>query len=57
LILGVIVAFTAGLLVWMAAWAFGVKAIDAFLVTIAITLAAVTARTVMPFVKEQLGRE
>ncbi len=57
MILGVIVAFTAGLLVWMAAWAFGVKAIDAFLVTIAITLAAVTARTVMPFVKEQLGRE
>lgn len=55
--MGVIVAFTAGLLVWMAAWAFGVKAIDGFLVTIAITLAAVTARTVTPFVKEQLGRE
>ncbi len=55
--MGVVIAFTAGLLVWMAAWSFGVKAIDAFLITIAITLAAVTARTVMPFLKEQLGRE
>ncbi len=55
--MGVIAAFTAGLLVWIAAWAFGVKAIDAFLVTIAITLAAVTVRTALPHVREQLGRE
>jgi hypothetical protein len=54
---GVLVAFTVGLVFWIAAWAFGVKAFDAFLVTIALTITAATVRLVAPFVKQLLGRE
>jgi hypothetical protein len=53
----VIVALTVGLVFWLAAWAFGAKAFDAFLVTVAITLGAATVRIVAPFVNQFLGRE
>jgi hypothetical protein len=53
----VLVALTVGLVFWIAAWAFGIKAFDAFLVTIAVTLGAATARLMAPFVNQLLGRE
>jgi hypothetical protein len=53
----VLAAFTTGLVFWMSAWALGFKAFDAFLVTIAITLAAVTYELTKPFVEQLLGRE
>jgi hypothetical protein len=53
----VIVALTVGLVFWLTAWAFGAKAFDAFLVTVAITLGAATVRIVKPFVDQLLGRE
>ncbi len=46
-----------GLVFWIAAWAFGAKAFDAFLVTVALTITAATVRLIMPFVKQLLGRE
>ena len=47
-----LVAFTTGLVIWIVMWStLGVKAFDAFLVTIALTLVAVTARMMSPFVK------
>ncbi|HEY1359101.1 MAG TPA: hypothetical protein VGF21_12425 [Thermoleophilaceae bacterium] len=55
--MSVLVALTVGLVFWVAGWAFGLKAFDAFLVTIALTLGAATVRMVMPFVNQLLGRE
>jgi hypothetical protein len=54
---GVLVALTVGLVFWITAWAFGIKAFDAFLVTIALTVTAATARLVAPFVRQLMGRE
>jgi hypothetical protein len=53
----VLVALTVGLVFWIVAWAFGIKAFDAFLVTVALTLGAATARIAAPYVNQFLGRE
>jgi len=54
--MGVLVALVVGLVFWITAWALGAKALDAFLVTIALVLGAAAVRIAMPFVKQQLGR-
>ena len=46
-----LVAFTVGLLFWIVAWSLGVKAFDAFLVTMLLTLLAATARIMSPFIQ------
>jgi hypothetical protein len=48
--LSVLVALTIGLVFWIIAWSLGVKAFDAFMVTILLTLIAATARIMMPFI-------
>ncbi len=53
----VLVALTVGLVWWLTAWSFGIKAFDAFLLTIAMVVAAVTVRLATPFVNQLLGRE
>lgn len=50
----ILVALTVGLIFWVVAWTFGIKAIDAFLVTIALVLGAAVARMATPFVRELL---
>jgi hypothetical protein len=55
--LGLLVALTIGLVFWIAAWAFGVKSFDAFMVTILLVVIAATARLVAPFVNQLMGRE
>jgi uncharacterized integral membrane protein len=52
----ILVALTVGLVFWLAAWALGIGAFDAFMVTILLVTTAATARIVTPFVKDQLGR-
>lgn len=47
----VLVTFTVGLVIWLVAWALGVKALDAFLFTIFITVIAATVRIALPFVE------
>ena len=47
----VLVTFTVGLVIWLVAWALGIKAFDAFLFTIFITVIAATARIALPFVE------
>jgi hypothetical protein len=54
---GVLVALTVGLVFWLVAWAFGIKAFDAFMVTAALTLVAATGRLMAPFLNQLLGRE
>jgi hypothetical protein len=55
--LSVLVALAVGLVWWISAWALGVKAFDAFLLTLAMVVAAATARMVAPFLRQLLGRE
>lgn len=55
--MSVLVALTVGLVFWITAWAFGIKAFDAFLVTMLLVVSAATVRIVSPFVKQLLRRE
>ena len=55
--MGVLVALTAALALWIVAWTFGVKALDGFLVVVAILVIAFTARLIAPVLREQFGRE
>jgi hypothetical protein len=54
--MGLLIALTAGLVFWIAAWAFGIKSFDAFMLVVAIMVTAFAVRLITPFVKEQLGR-
>jgi hypothetical protein len=47
--MGVILASTFGLILWLVLWAIGVKAFDAFLLTILIALVAATVRMIAPY--------
>ena len=51
----VFVTLTVGLVIWIVAWSFGIKAFDAFLFTGLITLMAAGARIARPFVKQALA--
>jgi uncharacterized integral membrane protein len=53
----VLVALTVGLVFWIVAWAFGIKAFDAFLVTGLLVVSVAAVRIVTPFVKQILRRE
>jgi hypothetical protein len=54
----VLITFTIGLVWWLVAWALlGIKAFDAFLLTIALTVGAAAYTIVKPFVDQTLGRE
>jgi hypothetical protein len=54
---GVLVALAVGLVFWIAAWSFGMKAFDAFLVTVFFVVSAAAARAIGPFIKQLLRRE
>lgn len=48
----VLVTLTFGLVVWLVAWAFGIKAFDAFLFTGLVVLLAAAVQITLPFVKQ-----
>lgn len=50
----VLVTFTVGLVIWIVAWAFGIKAFDAFMFAAFITFIAAGVRIAQPFVKQAL---
>jgi hypothetical protein len=54
--MAVLWALLVGLVVWIVLWAIGTKAFDAFLITIALVVAATGWRMLKPFVDQQLGR-
>jgi hypothetical protein len=54
---GVLVTLTVGLVWWVAAWAFGVKAVDAFLLTAGMVVAAAAIHIAKPHIDQMLGRE
>ena len=47
--MGTILATTFGLIIWLVLWAIGVKAFDAFMITVLIALVAVTLRMLAPY--------
>jgi hypothetical protein len=53
----VLVTLTVGLVWWITAWAFGIKAFDAMLLTLTMVAAAAGARMAAPFLKQVMGRE
>jgi hypothetical protein len=53
----VLVALTVGLVWWITAWAFGIKAFDAFMLTAALVVSAAAYMMVKPFLDQMLGRE
>lgn len=53
----VLVVLTIGLVWWITAWAFGIGAFDAFMLTVALTAAAAAWHIAAPFVRGFLGRE
>ena len=55
--MAVLVALTVGLVWWLCAWAFGIKAFDAFLLTAALVVGAAAFQMVKPYVDQMLGRQ
>jgi membrane protein implicated in regulation of membrane protease activity len=53
----VLVALTVGLVWWIAAWAFGIKAFDAFLLTMFLVVGAAAYMLMKPFLDRMRGRE
>jgi hypothetical protein len=53
----VLVTLTVGLVWWIAAWSFNIKALDAFLLTVLMVVVAATYTIARPFVFGFLGRE
>jgi hypothetical protein len=54
--MGVIVAMTIALMLWVIAWGLGINAFDGFMAVLAVLLVAFTARLLAPFVRQQLGK-
>jgi hypothetical protein len=55
--MAVLVALTIGLVWWVVAWSFGIKAFDAFLLTAGMVVVAAGARIVKPYIDQLTGRE
>ncbi len=47
--MGIVLATTVGLIVWIVLWSLGAKGIDGFMITVVIALLAGTVRMVVPF--------
>jgi hypothetical protein len=47
--MGLVIATTFGLVIWLVMWALGVKALDSFLITVVIVVLGATARIIAPY--------
>jgi hypothetical protein len=47
--MGLVLATTFGLIIWLVLWALGAKAFDAFMITFLIALVAATLRMIAPY--------
>ena len=47
--MGLVVVTTIGLVVWLVMWALGIKALDAFIITVLLVLVGATMRILAPF--------
>jgi len=55
--MAVLIALTVGLVWWIVAWAFGIKAFDAFLLTAVLVVGAAAYEIFKPHLDQMLGRE
>ena len=55
--MAVVVALVVGLVWWITAWAFGIKAVDAFLLTAFLIVCAAAYEITKPFLDQLMGRE
>jgi hypothetical protein len=55
--MAVLVALLVGLVWWICAWTFGIKAFDAFMLTVALVVGAAAFQMTKPFLDQLLGRE
>ena len=46
--MGLVVATTVGLVIWIVMWALGIKALDAFMITVLLVLLGATMRIIAP---------
>ena len=53
----VLITFTVGLVIWVAGWAFGLKAFAVFLLTVLMVVAAAAVRITLPYLNQWLGRD
>ena len=49
----ILVALTVGLVIWIVLWSLGTKALDSFMIAIALVLIAVVVQLTEPFIREQ----
>jgi hypothetical protein len=54
--MGLVVATTFGLIVWIVLWALGIKAIDSFIITVLVVLVGATARMLAPYLPGNRNR-
>jgi hypothetical protein len=47
--MGLVVVTTFGLVVWLVMWALGIKAIDAFMITVLLVVLGATMRIIAPY--------
>jgi hypothetical protein len=47
--MGLVVATTVGLVIWIVMWALGIKAVDAFMITLLLVILGATVRIIAPF--------
>ena len=55
--MAVLVSLLVGLVWWICAWTFGIKAFDAFMLTAALVVGAAAFQMMKPFLDQLLGRE
>lgn len=55
--MSILVTFTVGLVIWVAGWAFGLKAFDVFMLTVLMTVMAAAAHLIRPHLDHFLGRK
>ncbi|HLM08166.1 MAG TPA: hypothetical protein VK307_00550 [Thermoleophilaceae bacterium] len=53
----VLVTLAIGLIWWVTAWSFGIKAFDAFLLTVGMVVVAAAAMMLKPFMDQVLGKD
>ena len=47
--MGLVVATTVGLVIWIVMWALGIKAVDAFMITLLLVVVGATIRIIAPY--------
>jgi hypothetical protein len=54
--MGLVVATTVGLVIWIVMWALGIKAFDAFMITVLLIVLGATMRIIAPYLPGNRNR-